>query len=151
MIRVLAVGKIKEGYIREGIADYLARISKFDKIQVVETKESNKEGVESSFEESKALLASIQDKEYSIALDIEGKQMDSLQFAAMLKDVYVNKSSNMCFIIGGSNGLDREMVGNCDIAVSFSKMTFPHQLFRLVLLEQIYRAFKINNNQMYHK
>ena len=88
---------------------------------------------------------------YSIALDLRGKQMSSVAFAQTISNIYATKKTHLCFIVGGSRGLSTELIEFVDLVISFSEMTFPHQLFRVILLEQIYRAFKINNNQIYHK
>ena len=150
MITVLAVGKIKKGYMKDGEADYLKRISKFDRIRIIETDEKGDDQL-SAAAESDALKSLIPQQAYTVALDIRGKQMSSLQFAEAMQSIYSVKSSNICFLIGGSRGLSEELSESADMKISFSMMTFPHQLFRVILLEQIYRAFKINNNQIYHK
>ena len=150
MITVLTVGKIKKGYMKDGESDYLKRISKFDKIRIIETDEKGDDQI-SAAAESDALKLLIPPQAYTVALDVGGKQMTSIKFAETMQSIYSVKSTNICFLIGGSRGLSAELSESADMRISFSMMTFPHQLFRVILLEQIYRAFKINNNQTYHK
>lgn len=152
MITIVAVGKIKREYINEGITDYLKRISHFDKINVIETPEAagNNDQIMKSAE-GKDILSALPEGAYVIALDMRGRQLTSEEFSAAFDDIYMNRQSKVCFAIGGSNGLSDEVRQKADLVLSFSKMTFPHQLFRLILLEQIYRALKIRSNQTYHK
>lgn len=145
MIRVLCVGKIKENYLNELINDYSKRISKYHKLEIIEVKDND-----DIRKETRELLKYISAKDYNIALSIEGNTYDSVTLANKIDDLF-NKYSCITFIIGGSNGLEKEVVSLCNEQVSFSKFTFPHGLFRGILLEQIYRTFKINNNERYHK
>lgn len=145
MIRVLCVGKIKENYLNELINDYSKRISKYHKLEIIEVKDND-----DIRKETRELLKYISVKDYNIALSIEGNTYDSVTLANKIDDLF-NKYSCITFIIGGSNGLEKEVVSLCNEQVSFSKFTFPHGLFRGILLEQIYRSFKINNNERYHK
>lgn len=145
MIRVLCVGKIKENYLNELINDYSKRISKYHKLEIIEVKDND-----DIRKETRELLKYISVKDYNIALSIEGNTYDSVTLANKIDDLF-NKYSCITFIIGGSNGLEKEVVSLCNEQVSFSKFTFPHGLFRGLLLEQIYRTFKINNNERYHK
>ena len=144
MIKILCVGKIKEQYLTDLITDYQKRISKYHKIEIVEVKDEgiNKEAI--------SLLKNIKSNDFVIALCIEGKNYNSLDFAKFLDDTF-QVNSNITFVIGGSDGLSKEIKERADLKLSFSNMTFPHGLFRGILLEQIYRAFKINNNETYHK
>lgn len=144
MIKLICVGKIKEQYLSEMIIDYSKRINKYHKFNLIEVKDSNIE------QESKEISKNIGKNEYVVALAIEGKQMDSLAFANFINDTF-NHYSCITFIIGGSDGILENIKNNANMKLSFSKMTMPHGLFRGVLLEQIYRAFKINNNETYHK
>ncbi len=151
MIKIITVGSIKEKYLKDAIEEYTKRISKYTNIEIVEVKD---EGLVEprkaiSLEEEK-LLKHINDKDYIITLEIEGKQFTSEEFAYKLDRIQL-ESSNITFIIGGSYGLSENIKNKSKLHLSFSKMTFPHQLFRVLLLEQIYRAFKINNNESYHK
>lgn len=144
MIKIICPGKIKERYLKEAIDDYLKRISKYHKVGIVEVEDSNMD------EEADRILKNVSDRDYVITLEIDGKSMTSLEFAYKLDKLFIN-NSNICFIIGGSDGLSKKVKDRSDFALSFSSFTFPHQLFRLILLEQIYRAFKILKNETYHK
>lgn len=145
MIKILCVGKIKENYLNELINDYLKRINKYHKIEIIELKDNPIYEKEVS-----ALLEKIDSKDYNIALDPRGKKITSEQMAQKIDHIF-SINSNITFIIGGSNGLTDEIRNRCNEIVSFSDLIFPHGLFRGILLEQIYRAFKINNNESYHK
>ncbi len=144
MIKIICVGKIKESYLKELIEDYFKRINKYHNIEVVELKDSNKE------DESKRIIERINSKEYNILLDREGEVCSSLKFANLLNNLF-NINSKINFIIGGSDGVNEEVKKMVNEKISFSSLTFPHGLFRGILLEQIYRAFKIINNESYHK
>ena len=144
MIKIICVGKIKEKYLREAINDYLLRISKYHKIEIIELDDTEKK------EESIKILKNINSKDYVISLDIEGNNITSEQFANKIDSLFITYP-NITFIIGGSYGLDDCVKEKANCSLSFSKMTFPHQLFRVILLEQIYRSFKILNNETYHK
>ncbi len=151
MIKIIGVGSIKEQYLKDAINEYIKRIKKYTSIEIIEVKDeglAEKEKV-LSLEEEK-ILKHIQPKDYVITLEIEGKELDSLEFATKL-DKIQQEHSNITFIIGGSYGLSNNIKDKADFHMSFSKMTFPHQLFRVLLLEQIYRSYKINNNESYHK
>ncbi len=145
MIKILCVGKIKEKYLEELIVDYQKRISKYMKIEIVELKD------DSIHEREIANLSKIiNSKDYNVALDMRGNIFSSEEFASFVdKTLVVN--SNITFIIGPSLGLNEEILNKCNKVISFSNMTFPHGLFRGILLEQIYRAFKIIHNESYHK
>ena len=145
MIKIICVGKIKEQYLNELINDYLNRIKKYHKIEIIEVKDNDNQ----SFE-TKELTKIINDKDYNIALVINGKKYNSIDFAKYINQKFIN-NANISFIIGGSNGLEQNILDKCDDFISFSDFTFPHGLFRGILLEQIYRSFKINNNETYHK
>ena len=145
MIKILCVGKIKEKYLEDLIADYVKRISKYMKIEIVELKD------DPIYEkEINNLSKSINLKDYNVALDLRGLTFSSEEFANFVdKTLVIN--SNITFIIGPSKGLNDEILENCNKVISFSNLTFPHGLFRGILLEQIYRAFKIMHNESYHK
>lgn len=145
MIKILCVGKIKEKYLQDLINDYLKRISKYHKIEIIELKEN----VENN-KENKNILEHMKDNEYNIALDIKGKKVTSEKLANLVEKIFLF-NSNITFIIGGSLGLNDIVKNKCDKIISFSDFTFPHGLFRGILLEQIYRSFKIINNETYHK
>lgn len=144
MIKIICAGKIKEKYLRDAIEDYRERISKYHKISIIEVEDSN------MIEEASKILKHVDNRDYVITLEIEGNSINSKEFACKLDKIFIT-NSNICFIIGGSDGLSSDVKKRSDYALSFSLMTFPHQLFRVILLEQIYRAFKINNNETYHK
>lgn len=145
MIRVLCVGKIKEKYLEELINDYKKRIGKYIKIEIIELKDDSDYKVEVS-----NLFKNIRLSDYNIGLDIKGKMYKSEEFAEKI-DKILPYNSNITFIIGGSLGLSDEIRNVCNELISFSSLTFPHGLFRGILLEQIYRACKINNHESYHK
>lgn len=144
MIKIICVGKVKEKYLQEAISDYMKRLSKYHKVDIIILEDSN------MAEEKTRILKHIDSKDYVITLDIEGKELSSLELADKLDKTFITNSS-ICFVIGGSYGLDREVKKRANFSLSFSKLTFPHQLFRVILLEQIYRSFKILNNETYHK
>ena len=145
MIKILCVGKIKEGYLQDLINDYLKRISKYHKIEIIELKDDSNYQKETS-----NLLEHIKSSDYNIALDIKGKMIKSEEFASIIDKTFLTNST-ITFIIGGSLGLNDEIKSKCQQIISFSYLTFPHGLFRGILLEQIYRSFKILNNEAYHK
>ena len=145
MIKILCVGKIKESYLDDLINDYKKRIGKYIKIEIIELKDDINYD-----KEINNLIKNIKKSDYNIGLDLKGKMYSSVEFADKI-DKVLPRNSNITFIIGGSLGLNDEVRSLCDELISFSKMTFPHGLFRGILLEQIYRACKINNHEMYHK
>lgn len=145
MIKILCVGKIKEDYLEKLIDDYKKRIGKYIKIELVELKD-----FVDYDKEINNLAKNIKKSDYNIGLDLSGKMFTSVEFAEKIDEI-LPRNSNITFIIGGSLGLNDEIRNLCDELISFSKMTFPHGLFRGILLEQIYRACKINNHEMYHK
>lgn len=144
MIKIICVGKIKEKYLREAILDYEKRISKYHKITIIEVDDSNTK------EESERINKYIDNRDYIITLEIEGHCLSSLELADKIDKTFIS-NSNITFVIGGSNGIDSSIKAKSNYSLSFSKLTFPHQLFRVILLEQIYRCFKILNNETYHK
>lgn len=144
MIKIIAVGKIKEKYLQEAINDYKKRISKYSKIEIIEVEDSNKK------EEAKNILKQIKTKDYVLLLDVKSNQLTSLEFANKIDKTLI-QNSTICFIIGGSDGFDEKIYSLAKEKISFSQMTFPHQMFRVMLLEQIYRSYKIINNESYHK
>ena len=144
MIKIICPGKIKENYLKDAILDYTKRISKYHKTEVIEVEDSNIE------EESVRILKHIDNKDYVITLEIDGNSISSEEFANKIDKTFITNSC-ICFVIGGSLGLSDEVKGRSNYKLSFSSFTFPHQLFRVILLEQIYRAFKILNNETYHK
>lgn len=144
MIKIICVGKLKEQYLKEGIQDYYNRINKYHKLEIIELPDSNIE------KEKELILKNIKEKDYIITLDIEGNNLTSKELSEKLDKIFIT-NSNITFIIGGSDGIHKEIKNLSNYSLSFSKQTFPHGLFRLILLEQIYRCFKISNNESYHK
>ncbi len=157
-ITLLTVGKLKEKYLRDGIAEYSKRLGKYCRLEIIETAdERTPEGASRAIEaqikktEGERLLRCIRDADYVIALAIDGKMLDSVELAEKLESLGVQGESSLVFVIGGSLGLSDEVLRRADYRLSFSKLTFPHQLMRLILLEQIYRGFRIQRGEPYHK
>jgi 23S rRNA (pseudouridine1915-N3)-methyltransferase len=157
-ISIITVGKIKEKYLRDAMEEYSKRLKRYCKLEVIEVQDektpdnaSEKEELQIKAKEGEAILKNIKDNMYVIALAIEGKMLSSEELAGLIKDLGVKGDSNIAFVIGGSLGLSKEVINRADYKLSFSKMTFPHQLMRVILLEQIYRGFRINSNEPYHK
>ena len=145
MIKIICVGKIKEKYLNDLINDYKQRISKYHKIEIIELKDSNIQS------ESVEILKVLNDKEYNICMDINGIKLSSIELSNLISKTFNNSYGNITFIIGGSNGISDDVKSKCNMMLSVSDLTFPHGLFRGLLLEQIYRSFKIINNESYHK
>ena len=157
-ITVLTVGKIKEKYLRDAIAEYSKRLSRYAKLEIIEvadekTPDNASETVETNIKnkEAERLLKYIRDDAYLITLEIKGKQLTSEELAQKIDTLGVQGTSHIIFVIGGSLGLGEEVLKRSNYALSFSKMTFPHQLMRVILLEQIYRGFRIIHHEPYHK
>lgn len=152
MIRIICVGKIKENYISKGIDEYLKRLNGYQKIEIVELKEGNNIDITKTIKtEGEDILSKINSDDFVITLEIEGKMISSVKLAEKIQNLLTYGKTKIDFIIGGSWGLSDEVKKRSNYALSFSKFTFPHQLMRLVLIEQIYRAFTIINNKEYHK
>ena len=150
-MKIICVGKIKEKFYKDGINEYLKRLSKYTKIEIIEVEDINDSNKNIVLEKEKELiLKKINPKDYIIMMEIEGNLIDSIQLSNKINDVLIH-NSNISFIIGGSYGIHQDIKAMSNYKLSFSKLTFPHQLFRLILLEQIYRSFKIINNETYHK
>ena len=147
-ITIVCVGKLKEKYWQDAAAEYIKRLSRFAKLSIIELSESRSD---SSDEESEAILQHIPSGAYTIALDVGGKSLSSEGLAEFIAKKNVDGISHICFVIGGSNGFNDRVRAAADMRLSFSSFTFPHQLMRVILLEQIYRAFKINAGEKYHK
>lgn len=157
-ITIITVGKLKEKYLKDAIAEYSKRLSKYCKLEIIEvadekTPEHVSEVVEEAIraKEAERILKYVKEDAYVITLEIGGKQLSSEEFAEKLEKLGVQGTSHIIFIIGGSIGLGKDVLAKSDYALSFSKMTFPHQLMRVILLEQIYRCYRINANEPYHK
>lgn len=145
MIKIICVGKLKEKYLIDLVNDYKNRISKYTKIEIIELKDSDIKS------ESIEINKHINPSEYTIGLDIKGNMLDSVLFKEKIESIYNKSYSVITFIIGGSNGIEEDVKRKCNELISFSSLTFPHGLFRGILLEQIYRSYKIINNESYHK
>jgi len=156
--KVICVGSIKEEYWKKAIAEYTKRISKYAKLEIVEVSESllpnnpsDKLIDKAMEEEANRILSKVDKDDYLVTLEIEGKELSSIEFASEIQKISTYETSSFAFVIGGSNGLHDLIKAKSRWHLSFSKMTYPHQMMRVVLLEQIYRAFTINNNEPYHK
>ncbi len=157
-ITIIAIGKVREEWIKNGIAEYQKRLSKFCKFEIIEVTEeqapetlSPQEIINIKNAEGEKIISKIRNDAYKIALVIEGKQLTSPQLAEHISLQAVSGTSEIAFIIGGSNGLSDEVINQANLHLSFGKFTYPHQLMRLILTEQIYRVFKIINREPYHK
>ena len=157
-ITVITVGKIKEKYLKDAIAEYSKRLSRYCKLEILEVAdEKTPDGVSEIVEENirekegERILKLIKEDAYVITLEISGKMLTSEELADRIETLGIQGKSHLVFVIGGSIGLGREVLRRSDYALSFSKMTFPHQLMRVILLEQIYRSYRIINGEPYHK
>ena len=157
-ITLIAVGKIKERYFEDAIREYSKRLSRYCRLEIIQVAdEKTPDGASEALEEQikekegRRILDQIREGAYVIALAVEGKQLDSLELAARMERLAVEGKSQLVFLIGGSLGLSNEVMRRADFALSFSAMTFPHQLMRVILLEQIYRSFRIRAGEPYHK
>ncbi|MCM3764195.1 23S rRNA (pseudouridine(1915)-N(3))-methyltransferase RlmH [Neobacillus niacini] len=157
-ISIVTVGKLKEKYLKQGIEEYLKRLSAYAKVEVIEVADekapeqlSELEMIQVKQKEGERILAKISQDTYVIVLAIQGKMQSSEELAESLDKLATYGKSKIAFVIGGSLGLSDEVLARSDEKLSFSRMTFPHQLMRLILVEQIYRAFRINRNEPYHK
>ena len=157
-ITLIAVGKIKERYFEDAIREYSKRLSRYCRLEIIQVAdEKTPDGASEALEEQikekegRRILDQIREGAYVIALAVEGKQLDSLELAARMERLGVEGKSQLVFLIGGSLGLSKEVMRRADFALSFSAMTFPHQLMRVILLEQIYRSFRIRAGEPYHK
>ncbi len=150
MIKIIAVGTIKEDYFTGAIKEYSKRLSPYTKLQIIQVPDEKCDD-KTKKREAVSILKNIKDTDYCITLEIKGKKFSSEQFAKKIEDLGIQGHSDLSFVIGGSLGLDESVLKRSDLAISFSDMTFPHQLMRVILLEQIYRAYKIIRNEPYHK
>ena len=151
MIKLICVGKIKEKYLNEAIDEYKKRLSKYTKLDIIELPDSSYNEMDKvKKEEGKLILKHIKETDNVIILDINGQELSSVELTTKLCFIET-MNSNITFIIGGSYGLSEEVKKRANYSISFSKLTFPHQLFRVILLEQLYRTYKIRNNENYHK
>ncbi|MDD3340719.1 MAG: 23S rRNA (pseudouridine(1915)-N(3))-methyltransferase RlmH [Bacilli bacterium] len=151
MIKIICVGKIKEKFYREALAEYQKRLSKYTKLEIIEVPDFDSKTPSIELEKEKeSIVRYIGERDYIIALDIDGKQVSSISLAEQIEKIYM-QASTITFIIGGSSGIHPEVKQKAHLLLSFSKMTFPHQLFRVILLEQLYRSYKIMHHESYHK
>ena len=157
-IKIVTVGKLKEKYLKDGIAEYSKRISRFATVEMIELADEKTPDRASDSENAKILcvegnriLSKIGEREFVVVLAIEGKTLSSEEFSKQLEQASINCSSTLTFVIGGSLGLSKEVKKRANLSVSFGRLTLPHQLMRLVLIEQIYRAFTIQQGSPYHK
>ncbi|MCP3027008.1 23S rRNA (pseudouridine(1915)-N(3))-methyltransferase RlmH [Halobacillus sp. A5] len=157
-ITIVTVGKLKEKYLKQGIDEYIKRLTPYAKVEIIEVPDekapenlSEAQMLEVKQKEGERILSKIQQDTYVITLEIEGKQLTSEKLAKQLDDLGTYGKSKVAFVIGGSLGLSDEVLKRSDYGLSFSNMTFPHQLMRLMLVEQVYRAFKIMRGEPYHK
>ena len=158
MIRIAAVGRIKEKWMREGIADYLKRIQPYEKTEIIEVEDekapesnSDAENEKVKTTEGSKLLKQIRDTDYVVLLDLAGKEMDSVSLSKHIESVHTRGYNRIVFVIGGSLGVSRELIARADFRWKLLVNTFPHQLCRIIVLEQIYRAFRILHHEPYHK
>lgn len=157
-ITIISVGKIKEKYLKDAIAEYAKRLGKYCRLEIIEvadekTPDQASETVEEGIraKEAERILKNIKDDMYVITLEIQGKMLTSEELADKIETLGIQGKSSIAFVIGGSIGLGKAVSDRSDFALSFSRMTFPHQLMRVILLEQIYRGFRIINREPYHK
>lgn len=157
-ISVVCVGKLKEKYLKAAIEEYSKRLSRYCKLEIIEVSDektpdnaSDKEESLIKEKEGLGILKHIRDNSFVITLDLKGKMLSSEELADFIKGSAINGNSNLTFIIGGSLGLSKAVLARANFSLCFSKMTFPHQLMRVILLEQIYRGYRIINNEPYHK
>lgn len=157
-IKIIAVGKLKEKYLKSGIDEYLKRMKSYSKVEIVEVPDeqapenlSDKDLEIVKTKEGERILSKIKKEDFVINLEIGGKLLSSEELAELIEKSQLDGRDSIVFIIGGSNGLSKEVIQRGDFSLSFSKMTFPHQLMRLILIEQVYRGYRIINNHPYHK
>ncbi len=151
MTKLICVGKIKEKYLKEAINEYQKRLSKYTKLDIIELKDITYDDIDKvKKEEGENILKNIKNSDNVIILDINGQELTSAELAKKIEKLE-QQNSDLTFIIGGSYGLSEEVKQRANYSLSFSKLTFPHQLFRVIFLEQLYRTYKIRNNESYHK
>ncbi|MEA4921939.1 MAG: 23S rRNA (pseudouridine(1915)-N(3))-methyltransferase RlmH [Eubacteriaceae bacterium] len=147
-IKIICIGKLKEKYWTQAAGEYVKRLGAYCRIEIQELKESRSDDIN---EEGEDILKKIKKEDYVITLEIKGKAFSSEELADKIQQLGIRGHSSLAFVIGGSNGLSERVSGRSDLKLSFSSMTFPHQMMRIILLEQIYRSFKIIKKEKYHK
>lgn len=157
-INIVCIGKIKENYLKEAVAEYSKRLTKYCNLKLIELPDEKlPNNLNSTIEENikqkecKNIIAHLKKDSYIICLDLKGKQLSSEEFSKKIEEISLNSNSSITFIIGGTLGLTKEILDISNESICFSKMTFPHQLIRVFLLEQIFRAFKISKGETYHR
>lgn len=157
-VEIICVGKLKEKYLKDACSEYIKRLSRFCTLSVTELKDepvpeqaSDAQTEQAIIREGERILQKISDRDFVVSLCVEGKSLSSESFAKELGQVFQKGASRLVFVIGGSCGLSENVKKRSNLRLSFSAMTFPHQLMRVILLEQLYRAYKINANESYHK
>ena len=148
-MKIICVGKIKEKFFKEAVLEYSKRIGRYTKLEIIELPDEADENIAQK-KEGEKIFSKIKNNDFVVTLEIDGESLSSLEFAKKIDNNF-NSNKNLTFVIGGSYGLDDLIKKRSNYRLSFSKFTFPHQLFRVILLEQIYRAYKINHNENYHK
>lgn len=158
MIRIIACGKVKEKWMKDGIDEYSKRIQPYEKLEIIEVKDektpdnaSERDNEKIKQIEGERLLKNISDDDYVVVLDLAGKELDSVEFSEKIEKIHTSGKNKIDFVIGGSLGLSQEIIKRADFRWKLSVNTFPHQLCRIIVLEQIYRAFRILNHEPYHK
>jgi len=157
VIKFIAVGKLKEKYWKDAFQEYSKRLTKYSKVELIEIEEEkisieNESMMKISKEkEGERILKKITSNDYVILFDVQGKEYDSVKLASKIQSLIDQGKNNLCFVLGGSYGFSKEVYDRSQDKISMSKMTFPHQFARIMAIEQVYRAFKINNNEKYHK
>ncbi|MTK14076.1 MAG: 23S rRNA (pseudouridine(1915)-N(3))-methyltransferase RlmH [Clostridiaceae bacterium] len=157
-ISTICVGKLKEKYLKQAIDEYSKRLSRYCKLEIIEVPDektpdnaSEKEELLIKEKEGLNILKHVKDNMFVVTLDLKGKMLSSEELAGFIKEAGIKGNSNIAFVIGGSLGLSKAVLDRADFSLCFSKMTFPHQLMRVILLEQVYRGFRIINGEPYHK
>ena len=151
MINLICVGNLKENYFKEAQKEYIKRLSKYTKLNLVEIKEEKLDDKVSLVKEKEKILNKVKSNDYIVILDIKSKELTSTQLSKTIENTLSTYNKDITFIIGSSHGLHQDLKDKANLSLSFSKLTFPHQLFRIIFLEQLYRSFKIINNEPYHK
>lgn len=151
MIKIICIGNLKEKYLQEAENEYLKRLKKYTKLEIIELKEETQDMNSALAKEKEKIEQHISNNGYIIVLDINGEKLSSLELSNKIQNILATQNKDIIFIIGSSYGIHEDIKNKADLKISFSDLTFPHQLFRIMFLEQIYRSFKIINNEPYHK